>query len=144
MAGNLGSRILSHWFFTTSTACFNLDLQILYLGIDIQRCSSRKLLNSLPSAPFLTQVRWGWKGIFMARLLVAVISVAATILYKFSFVLVNRQDTVKVLADWVEMGTSPYLPGRFAKLVIPGLGTDRSSARITGTWLLERIIRSST
>ena len=46
-------------------------------------------------------------------MVVAVLITAITVLYKFSFVLVHRQDMVQVSADWVEMESSPYVPGQF-------------------------------
>jgi len=59
------------------------------------------LLHSLSSAAFLTQIRMGWRKVALARLTVTLVVLATTVLYKFSFVLVNRKDTLLVQAKQI-------------------------------------------
>lgn len=65
-----------------------------------------KVLNSQSAAPIATQWGQGWRKYFFARLLVAFVVILVTILYKFTFVLVSRHDSVLVSAEWIEMGSS--------------------------------------
>ncbi|KAE9367945.1 hypothetical protein N431DRAFT_429230 [Stipitochalara longipes BDJ] len=65
-----------------------------------------KVLNSQRTAPIATQWGQGWRKYFFARLLVAFVVILVTILYKFTFVLVSRHDSVLVSAEWIEMGSS--------------------------------------
>ncbi|KAH7140051.1 hypothetical protein B0J13DRAFT_624853 [Dactylonectria estremocensis] len=83
-----------------------------------------KLLNSLSTAPFLTQLLKGWKKIALLRIAVVLVAIPVTVLYKFSFVQVKRQDTVLVHADWIEMGSSPAVPGVFCKITDSWSGDD--------------------
>jgi hypothetical protein len=53
-------------------------------------------------------------------------SIAITIFYKFSFVLVHRQGSMQVAANWVEMGLSPTPLGQCPKWVYSGFPHDGS------------------
>ena len=80
-----------------------------------------KLLNSQSTAPIVTQVRRGWKRVFTVRAIVSLLVVAVTVLYKFSFVQVNLYGTMQVAADWVEMGSSPNIPGQCSQKTYLGM-----------------------
>lgn len=81
-----------------------------------------RILNSLSSVPFPTQIRMGPRKVARARLIVTIVVFATMVLYKLSFIHVDRNNAQFVRADWLEVGFTPWILGKFCKAVNASLG----------------------